>query len=258
MRVSVFGACGRMGRTTVQAILNSEDLMLSGCFDRTIFKGIDAASGIGSSSVLITDSMEEALDSCECAVDFTKASVSEEIISKAVLKGVSIVVGTTGHSEEALDRIDALAKKYKSRVLVVPNFSIGAVLMMKFAREASAFFSSAEIIELHHDKKIDSPSGTSIRTLEGMLSERNEFSNPPKKGENDRARGFEKNGVHIHSVRLPGLVAHQEVIFGGTGEILTIRHDSLSRESFMPGVLTALRRIEKLPFGTSYGLERVL
>lgn len=255
MRIAVAGAMGRMGSETVRTVMAAEDMELCGAFDRTEFKGMECGGG----GVVVTDSVADAVRGADCLVDFTNASVSASVIREAIVSGVSCVSGTTGHSAEDLDSLSALAMERGVRVLVVPNFSIGAVLMMRFAAEASKYFEAAEIIELHHERKLDSPSGTSVRTLEGMLSNRPSFmecGGPVEVMRN--ARGAERGGVHVHSVRLPGLVAHQEVLFGSAGEYLTIRHDSTSRVSFMSGVLMALRNLDRLGPGLSVGLEKVM
>src|SRR5690606_6055975 len=165
----------------------------------------------------------------------------------------------TGLTQENLDEIERLAAKSGKAFLVAPNFAIGAILMMRFAAEAAKFFPEAEIIELHHDKKIDAPSGTAIKTAEIINNARLQqpAAKPAPLEKIKGARGGELTGIHIHSVRLPGLVAHQEVIFGGMGQTLTIRHDSLDRSSFMPGVLLAIRKVTKEQ-GLITGLESFL
>ena len=260
MRVAVCGANGRMGKEVVKTILNTEDFILTGAFDREESAGVDAGENAGCKNcgVKISSNLEEVLANCDCIVDFTNSSISAEIIKKAIEKNVDCIVGATGHSDKDLEEIKELAKD-KTKVLIVPNFSIGAVLMMRFAKEASIYFDSAEIIELHHEKKMDAPSGTSIKTLKGMLENRESFLSPETKKETMKgARGAEENGIHIHSVRLPGMVAHQEVIFGKEGEYMTIRHDSTSRICFMSGVLVALRNLDKISKGLTIGLEAVM
>jgi 4-hydroxy-tetrahydrodipicolinate reductase len=176
---------------------------------------------------------------------------------------LDVVVGTSGFAEERLDEVRGwLADHPHTRVLIVPNFSVGAILMMRFAEQAARFFESAEIIELHHAGKADAPSGTALRTasLIGAARTAAGLGAPPDATASCRpgARGATVDDVHVHSVRLAGLVAHQEVLFGGNGETLTIRHDSLDRVSFMPGVLLAIRRIGSLPPGLTVGLEVLL
>jgi len=221
------------------------------------------AAGAGLSSLgdiqeeLIVDSGSQALleAGAEVAVDFTVASSALVNIKWCIDSGIHVVVGTTGLSSAVLEELGALAQARGTGLLVAPNFAIGAVLMMKFAETAAKWLPDAEIIELHHSAKLDSPSGTAIKTAEMIAGARSQVPNLPD-AETD-ARGAEKDGVRIHSVRLPGLVAHQEVIFGGLGQTLTIRHDSMDRTSFMPGVLLGIREISKHP-GLTIGLEHLL
>jgi 4-hydroxy-tetrahydrodipicolinate reductase len=175
-------------------------------------------------------------------------------------QGLDVVVGTSGFGDDRLAQVGAWAGP--TRVLIVPNFSIGAVLMMRFAAQAAKFFDSAEVIELHHAAKMDAPSGTALRTagLIGQARAAAGLGAPPDatEAQADGARGATVDGIHVHSVRVAGLVAHQEVLFGGHGETLTIRHDSLDRASFMPGVLLGLRGVKQLPPGLTVGLESLL
>jgi 4-hydroxy-tetrahydrodipicolinate reductase len=213
IRVAVAGAAGRMGATTCDAVAAADDMELTG--------RADPALGV---------TVDEVLGGCDVLVDFTRPDTALENIRKAVAAGVHAVVGTTGFDTGGIAAMEGSGK-----VLVAPNFAIGAVLMMRFATEASRIMAKAEIIELHHDRKVDAPSGTAARTAELMDGE-----------------------VPIHSVRLPGLVAHQEVILGDVGQTLTIRHDSTDRTSFMPGVLLAVRRVATLPTSPVVGLEALL
>ena len=216
IRVAVAGAAGRMGTAVCEAVENDDGMVLVGRSDPAL--GVAVSEVLGDADVL---------------VDFTEPASALPNAREAVSAGVNVVIGTTGFDLGELDQLSG------ANVLVAPNFAIGAVLMMRFAAEAAALMPSAEIIELHHDKKLDAPSGTAARTAELMKD----------------SSGKE---VPIHSVRLPGLVAHQEVIFGGTGETLTIRHDALDRSSFMPGVLLAIRRVGDLPSSPVVGLENLL
>jgi 4-hydroxy-tetrahydrodipicolinate reductase len=211
--VAVAGAAGRMGATTCEAVEAAEDMELCG--------RADPALGV---------SVADVLGSCDVLVDFTRPDTALENIRLAVAAGVHAVVGTTGFDVGAIAAMDGAGK-----VIVAPNFAIGAVLMMRFAAEASRIMAKAEIIELHHDRKLDAPSGTAARTAQLMDGD-----------------------VPIHSVRLPGLVAHQEVILGDVGQTLTIRHDSTDRTSFMPGVLLAVRRVGALERSPVVGLEALL
>ena len=214
--VGVAGAAGRMGATTCDAVEAAEDMDLAA--------RIDPALGTA---------LEDALGALDVVVDFTRPDTALANARACVRAGVHCVVGTSGWDVDALRTEPPTPGSGK--VLFCPNFAIGAVLMMRFAAEASNHMAKAEIIELHHDQKLDTPSGTAARTAALMDGE-----------------------VPIHSVRLPGLVAHQEVILGGLGETLTIRHDSLSRESFMPGVLLAVRKVADIEGSPLVGLEHVL
>ena len=199
------------------------------------------------------------IDTCgaDVLVDFAKP-FNIDNIKYAMEKGVVPVIGSTGQTDEQLTELDELAKAKGTPCAVIPNFAIGAVLMMKFAAEAAKYMPEVEIIELHHDKKIDSPSGTAIKTAKGIADARKAAGVTPQKplgNASDPARGYsEVDDIHIHSVRLPGLVAHQEVLLGGKGQLLTIKHDSMDRTSFMPGVLLAVKNI-KNKTGLVYGLD---
>ncbi len=210
--VAVAGAAGRMGETVCAAVEAADDMELTGRADPRL----DTAVG-------------DVLDGADVLVDFTQPDTALANVREAVAAGVHAVVGTTGFD------VDELKGLSGANVFVAPNFAIGAVLMMRFAAEASRHMARAEIVELHHDRKVDAPSGTAARTAELM-----------------------EGDVPIHSVRLPGLVAHQEVILGDVGQTLTIRHDSIDRESFMPGVLLAVRRVGALPESPVVGLEHLL
>jgi 4-hydroxy-tetrahydrodipicolinate reductase len=234
-----------MGRTVREAIAADTELCLVAAVDPCC-SGVDALPerpALGDETWFA--SLAEALEvgNVDVVVDFTTPAAVLENVLACVRHGVPVVVGTTGLTGADLAEIDREIESYDVPVLVAPNFAMGAVLMMRFARQAAEHFRACEIVELHHDRKLDAPSGTSRLTRLQV-------------DEAWRAAGFERE-VPIHSVRLPGLVAHQEVIFGAAGEILTIRHDSLSRESFMPGVLLAVKRIRGLQ-GLIVGLENIL
>ncbi|MDI3281307.1 MAG: 4-hydroxy-tetrahydrodipicolinate reductase, partial [Bacillota bacterium] len=189
-------------------------------------------------------------------VDFTRPEGVLERIQTALSSGLYQVVGTTGFSQSDLAAVREWCRQYRRGAIIAPNFAVGAVVMMKLATLAARHFASVEIVELHHDRKLDAPSGTAIKTAQLMAAVRKPA---PAAGEEKvpGARGGEVEGIRVHSVRLPGLVAHQEVIFGNPGEVLTIRHDSLNRESFMPGVLMAIRRVVSLQ-DLLYGIEALL
>jgi 4-hydroxy-tetrahydrodipicolinate reductase len=222
IRVAVSGAAGRMGLTVCEAVDGAGDMELAGRADPEL-----------------GTALSDVLDGADVVVDFTTPDTAPENVRETLASGTHAVVGTTGFDLEEL-RAAAEAAPDGTRCFVAPNFAIGAVLMMEFARQAAEHMPEAEIVELHHDAKKDAPSGTAKRTA-GLISEAGGNVHEP-----------------IHSVRLPGLVAHQEVIFGGEGETLTIRHDSIDRHSFMPGVLLAVRRVGELPGPFTVGLERLL
>ncbi len=254
--VSVAGAGGRMGREVCRAVLAEEDLQLVAAIDRAC-AGESLANLLGDPSTPLTVQAELSamVDAgAQVMVDFTEpASVYGDVLF-ALENDIHAVVGTTGMSTSDLAGLEERATGGKAHVLIAPNFALGAVLMMLFARQAARYLPACEIIELHHDRKLDAPSGTSLRTAQMIAETRGET---PGAGDEPVSRGLEVEGLRIHSVRLPGLVAHQEVIFGGTGQSLTIRHDSYDRSSFMPGVIYAVRNIEAHP-GMTVGLEKWL
>lgn len=265
VKVAVVGACGRMGKEVVKGILSRNDFQLVSAIDvREVGKDIGEVVGVQSLGIPVSNDLVAALkeSGAQVAVDFTHPSVVFENVRKTIECGVAPVVGTTGWTQEKVKAIDKLAKKKGVPVVIAPNFAIGAVLMMKFAMEAAKYFDKVEIIELHHDGKADAPSGTALRTAELILRGRGKSFPEPKVKQPEvlleGALGGEMSGIRIHSIRLPGLVAHQEVIFGTVGQVLTIRHDSLSRESFIPGVLLAIEKVLSLPPGVVFGLENLL
>ena len=261
IKVGVLGARGRMGALVVQTVRSADDLELVAEVD-------------------LGDQFEP-LETCDVVVDFTSPAAVIDNLRWCVEHGRDVVIGTSGFDaarlaqageviakatdragQEATVAAVAAAAAAAARILVVPNFSVGAVLMMKFAEQAARFFESVEIIELHHAAKVDAPSGTAARTAAMIQAARSAAGLGPSPdattSESPGARGTVVDDVHVHSVRLAGLVAHQEVLFGGSGETLTIRHDSLDRASFMPGVLRAIRGIGSLPPGLTVGLDPLL
>ncbi len=259
--VAVSGAYGRMGQEVCRAVLEEEGLELSGVFDRQgLGKNIGMVLGRQDLKISITELTDESLKKIkpEVLVDFTTPMAVMQNIEIALRCGVRPVVGTTGITETDLSNVGKWVEKSGLGAIIAPNFALGAVLMMKFAAMASRYLPQVEIIELHHDKKIDAPSGTALKTAEMITAERKE--EPVERDELLKlpgARGARQNKIHIHSIRLNGLVAHQEVIFGGPGQTLTIRHDSLDRSSFMPGVVLAIKEVLKID-GLVYGLEKLL
>ncbi len=261
-KILVIGACGRMGQEVARTILQRKDMELSAAVDLPCFEGADIGEmAVGrAAGVAVSGNLERTLESgsFEAAVEFTTGKTAPSNILACLLGKIPVVSGTTGIEENDLLRIRKESERTATPVLVAPNFSIGAVLMMKFAAMASRYFPAAEIIELHHEKKLDSPSGTALRTAELMLRERHCFVETPSSDEKlSFCRGGSRDGLHIHSVRLPGLLAHQEVIFGREGETLMLRHDSISRTSFMEGILLAINKISGLR-GLTIGLENIL
>ncbi len=241
-RVAVIGAAGRMGRTVCRAVEEADGLELVGRFD--------AGDELGD------------LGGAEVAVEFSVPDASPGNVAHCVERGVHVVVGTTGWTDERLEAVRGqLGDRPGVGVLVAPNFAIGAVLMMSFARQAARFYESVEVVELHHPDKVDAPSGTATRTAElvGAAREEAGLGPVPDATAHDPggARGARVHGVPVHSVRLRGLVAHQEVLLGGPGEMLTVRHDSFDRVSFMSGVLRAVRTVPQHP-GLTVGLEGYL
>ncbi|HET6705101.1 4-hydroxy-tetrahydrodipicolinate reductase [Amycolatopsis sp.] len=242
INVGVLGARGRMGATVVSAVEGASDMKLV------------AALGAGDDFAALADA--------QVVVDFTHPDAVMGNLEYLVEHGIHAVVGTTGFSDSRLASLRALLEPKPSLgVLIAPNFALGAVLAMRFAAQAAKFYASAEIIELHHNRKADAPSGTAAHTARMIASARAEAGVTPgpdaTTAELDGARGALVEEVRVHSVRLPGLVAHEEILFGGEGETLTIRHDSLDRTSFMPGVLLGVREVLKRP-GLTVGLENVL
>ncbi|MDD6218078.1 MAG: 4-hydroxy-tetrahydrodipicolinate reductase [Selenomonadaceae bacterium] len=261
IKVMVSGACGRMGQAVLKAVIEDSELELVGAVD--LAGGADAGElvGLGKNGVIVGTDLGAVIDasSPEVMVDFTRPDVVYANAVKAIKKGVSPVIGTTGLSDEEKAELAELSKANNTPVFIAPNFAIGAVLMMLMARQAAKYMPEVEIIELHHDKKLDAPSGTALQTA-AMISEVRKAhvqGNPEETEKVAGARGADVDGMRIHSVRLPGYVAHQEVIFGGLGQTLTIRHDSLNRESFMPGVCLACKKVRNLE-GLVIGLDKIM
>jgi 4-hydroxy-tetrahydrodipicolinate reductase len=251
IRVLVNGAKGRMGREVVAAVRAEADLELAGESD-------------------LGDVLERLIHECgaQVVVDFTHPESAAKNTETILRLGACPVVGTTGFSAAEIERLQELAAKLERGGLIAPNFAIGAVLLMRFAAEAARYFPDVEVIELHHDEKLDSPSGTALKTVElirrggpgGVRKEQLSAAAPLSKEERESipgVRGGKYLGIPIHSVRLPGYVAHEEVLFGGPGQVLSLRHDSLSRTSFMPGVILAIRKVLRLQ-RLYYGLEEIL
>ncbi len=252
IKVLVNGALGRMGRTVCGAVNADSELELVGAVD------VSAGEVEG---IKVETNLDAALKKFapDVMVDFTRPNVVFQNVMTALENKVSPVVGTTGLSDEAKEKIREAAEQFNTPAFIAPNFALGAVLMMLTAQKIAKYMPDVEIIELHHDKKLDAPSGTAELTAK-MISE---VRTPHKQGHPDEVenlphvRGADYDGIRIHSVRLPGYVAHQEVIFGGLGQTLTIRHDSTGRDSFMPGVLLACKKVRNLR-GLTIGLDKLL
>lgn len=242
MRVGVLGAKGKVGATMVAGVEAADDL--------TFTAGVDAGDALSA----LVDSDTEVI------IDFTHPSVVMDNLKFLIDNGIHAVVGTTGFTDERLAEVEGwLTDKPDVSVLIAPNFAIGAVLSMHFAQQAAKYFESVEVIELHHPQKADAPSGTAARTAKLIAEARKGLPPNPDATSTglEGARGADVDGIPVHSIRLAGLVAHQEVLFGTQGETLTIRHDSIDRSSFVPGVLLAVRKIREFP-GLTIGIEPLL
>jgi 4-hydroxy-tetrahydrodipicolinate reductase len=253
IRVGVLGATGKVGAEVCRAVHADADLELVAGISRSK-AGAKASEvlGLESSALVLAEDLDAFSEAgVEVAVDFTSGGFAAEHVAWSIEHGVHIVVGTTGFE------IDEGWREAPIGVFVAPNFAIGAVLMQRFAREAARYLPAAEIVELHHDGKADAPSGTAAATADAVAAARREAWAGPSSESLPGVRGGERAGIRIHSIRLPGLVAHQEVIFGGQGQTLTIRHDSTDRTSFVPGVLMAIRWVQDHP-GLTVGLDAIL
>lgn len=273
--VVVNGALGKMGRAIVKAVAEAEDMTVVGAIDRNpklIGQDIGEVIGIGPLEIPILNDLEATLVAAQnevpsdasvpgaVMVDVTHPDSVYGSVRAALAYGVRPVVGTTGMSNQQIQDLAEFADKASTGCLLIPNFSIGMVLLQQAAQQAAEYFDHVEIIELHHNQKADAPSGTAVKTAQ-MLSELNKNYNSPQVEETEKmtgARGSQtEDGVRIHSVRLPGLIAHQEVIFGAAGQSYTLRHDTSDRVCYMPGVLLSIRRVLPLK-SLVYGLDKIL
>ncbi len=267
--VLINGAAGKMGREVIKAVALADDMNLIGAIDRNPeHQGKDAGelAGIAPLEVPIMSDFEPMLamtaqeKQLGVMVDFTHPSSVYDSVRSAIAYGVRPVVGTTGIDPAQLQRLAEFADKASTGCLVIPNFSIGMVLLQQAAIQASRYFDHVEIIELHHNQKADAPSGTALQTAQ-ILAELGKTYNPPLVEETEKLAGARGSlageGIRIHSIRLPGLIAHQEVMFGAPGELYTLRHDTSDRACYMPGVLLAIRKVLQLK-SLVYGLEKIL
>ena len=255
IKVAVLGACGRMGSQVCKTVTENENMTLTGACDI-----VKIGEKIG--DAVITDDYKKMADigRPDVVVDFSKP-FSIEKHEYFISRGIRPIIGATGQTQGELEKLSSLCEKYNVCAMVIPNFTIGAVLMMKLSETVARYMPNCEIIELHHDQKIDSPSGTAVRTAKMIndVYEKEKLEVSKAKGNpDDPARGYHQYGdIHIHSVRLPGYVAHQEVIFGSAGQTLTIRHDSIDRSSYMPGVIMCINAsVNRTDF--VYGLDKLL
>jgi 4-hydroxy-tetrahydrodipicolinate reductase len=261
IKVLVHGAAGRVGQEVVKAVCQEAEMKLVGAVDvKATGETLALPDG---STVPFSKALADIIESCEpdVMVDFSTAQASMPAVRTAAKNNVNLVIGTTGFSAAELDEMKRLAEANEIGIVAAPNFALGAVLMMHLAKIAGKFMDRAEIIEMHHDKKLDAPSGTSLLTAKAMAEARGKAFLPPAVQDTKFAptpsRGQGVEGINIHSVRLPGLMAHQEVIFGAAGQTLSIRHDTINRECYMPGVIIAIKAVVKQK-GFTYGLDKLL
>lgn len=262
IKVIVSGALGKMGMETAKAVYNDPDLELAGLVDiRARGEMFGDIAGMKEISLTIGNDLDKLIEMTkpDVMVDFTNPQAVYNNTKTALINKITCIVGTTGLNEVELRQLEKLALENQVGVAVIPNFALGAVLMMKLAQEVAQYFPDVEIIELHHDQKLDAPSGTAIKTAEMITANRQRIParNSREFEKVTGARGGEVNGIRIHSVRLPGFIAHQEVIFGGIGQSLRIRHDSYDRIGFMPGVIMSIKKMTATT-GLIYGLENFL
>ncbi|WP_453995467.1 4-hydroxy-tetrahydrodipicolinate reductase [Bacillus nitroreducens] len=262
VKIVIAGPRGRMGKEAVALVQETENFTLVGVIDhKNNGKLLSEIDGFSNVDVPVYTDILEAFNETnpDVLIDLTTPEVGKYHTEVALQHGVRPVVGTTGFTKEELERLSKLAEEREIGAIIAPNFAVGAVLMMKFSQMAAKYFQDVEIIELHHDQKLDAPSGTAVKTAELITAvrESKKQGHPEEKETIQGARGAEYDGIRMHSVRLPGLVAHQEVMFGGNGQMLSIRHDSFNRASFMSGVKLSVDTVMKLDV-LVYGLENII
>lgn len=260
IKVAVQGALGQMGREVMRAVTAAPDMELVGACDSKATDSGKISAVDNAPQIPLNDNLARLLADTQpdVLVDFSLATAVPHTVEIAARAGVSLVIGTTGLSPQTLARVDELTKEHRIGAIIAPNFALGAVVMMELSRIAARYFDWAEIIELHHEKKADAPSGTAIATARTMAASRDKPFHSLGSDEGRPSRGQKFDGVTVHSVRMPGLVANQEVILGAPGQTLSIKHDTTSRECFMPGVLLAVREINARPGEFIFGLEKLL
>ncbi len=263
IKVLVIGACGKMGREVVKAVYKQENMQLVGAVDLTNV-GLDIGSIVLNEEigVKIQQDLQTAINELkpDVAIDFTQPSVIYNNAKILLNSGVRPVIGTTGLTDAQLEELKKLSEEKNVAALIAPNFTIGAVLMMMFAKKAAQYFDNAEIIELHHNQKKDAPSGTAVKTAQLMAQEKTDFTknNCAETELIEGSRGGNSySNIHIHSIRMPGYIASQEVLFGAAGQVMTIRHDSMDRECYMSGVILAVNHVYNNA-GFVYGLDNIL
>jgi len=261
-KIALFGICGKMGKSMLTELMLEEDVSIVAGFDIVnIGTDIGVLNGRDITGVKVTNDYNVVKESePNLIIDFTGPNIVYKNINWAIDNNIDIIVGATGLKKEEMEVLRRKSKDFKSKVFIVPNFSIGAVIMILLSKLSAKYFDNCEIIEMHHENKKDAPSGTSVSTAESIAKVLKYNESRLNEGERETlegSRGAFINGLHIHSIRLPGLLAHQSVIFGSKGQTLTIKHDSFDRSSFYPGLIMAIRNIDKLSNFT-YGLENLI
>lgn len=262
INIVVAGPRGRMGSEALKMIQKEEHFSLTACIDRTVTNETkNEVKALANQEVPLYADIEACLQEvkADVLIDLTVSEPGYVHTKAALQHKVRAVVGTSGFSDEQIEELSSLAKENKTGCIIAPNFALGAVLMMQFAKTAARYFPDVEVIEKHHDQKIDAPSGTAKKTVELIQEEREqkEQGHPDEYETHSGARGADMGGVHVHSMRLPGLVAHQQVVFGSTSQLLTVQHDSFHRESFMEGLKLAVQEVDNYE-ELVYGLEHVM
>ena len=258
INVVIHGALGKMGREVASAVCREADLNAVGAADKGAQPGSYTLPD-GSGSVSLSDSLEDVIGGAQVVVDFSNAEGAMSAIRTAAPHSVNVVIGSTGLSESNYQEAESLAQEHQSGIIIAPNFALGAVLMIHLAKEAARFFDYAELTEMHHEAKIDAPSGTALAIARSAVEGKGGSftATAAEKELIPNTRGGALEGVSIHSARMPGRMAHHELVFGTLGQTLTLRHDSINRESFMPGVVMAIREVVKGP-GLTVGLENIM